>query len=156
MNLELACAKRQKTTTIIGTQKDIVEAIKFYRTKINRLAHRTSIQVDDTKIDIYDDEWTVIAPGVKAMECSITGQCTDSTVVNMQVSEGFLAPHTHDRVEKIYVLEGEYTDTVTGNIYKEGEVQIISPNTLHGLESKRCVLTVSWRPAYERTVHNDE
>ncbi len=150
MNMELSSAKREKSPKIVGTQKDIVDAIKYYRTKINRMAHQTSIQMDNNKVIVYDDEWTKICPGVEVIECSLSCHCTDSTVINVRVEKGIIEPHTHDRVKKIYVLEGEYTDTVTGKTYTEGEVQIIPPNTLHALESKRCVLIVTWRPAYER------
>lgn len=152
MNLKVKGAVNYNLPEYAGTQGDIVSAIKHYRSKINRLAHRTSIILGPDVIDIYDDEWTNISPGVKCIECVCSTVSEDSTIVNIKVDNyGEIEIHEHDRKEIIYVLEGEYTDTVSGVSYSAGEVQIIPPNIKHGLRSKGCLLTIVWKPAYEKS-----
>lgn len=152
MNLKVNGIENQDLPKFVGTQSDIVSAIKYYRSKINRLAHRTSIILGPDIIDIYDDEWTTISPGVKCIECVCSAASQDSTIVNIKVDErGEIEIHEHDRKEIIYVLEGEYIDTVSGISYSAGEVQIIPPNTKHALKSEGCLLTVVWKPAYEKS-----
>ncbi len=136
----------------VETQPDIVSAIKHYRTKINRLAHRTSLILGPNTVNIYDDEWTYIAPGVKCIECVCSPVSDDSTIVHVKVDEyGEMEIHEHDRPEVVYVLDGEYIDTVSGISYSAGDVQKIPPNTNHGLKSKGCLLTIVWKPAYEKS-----
>lgn len=80
--------------------------------------------------------------------CSLADS-TNTTVVNVIFEkDGYIPPHTHDRIERVYVLDGEYYDPVSKQVFSKGQVQSIPPNTLHACRSDYCLLTVTWQPAY--------
>lgn len=88
--------------------------------------------------------------------CSLDQFTDNQTVCNVAVNPmrlaegGTIGEHTHDRFERIFVVEGGYVDSVSGVTYKEGSTQEIAPHQPHGLESQFALLFVTWRPAYPR------
>lgn len=100
--------------------------------------------------------------GVIMRVCALDQFSDNQTVCNVAVNPfhapegGEITTHTHDRFERIFVVEGEYTDSVSGQVYREGQTQEIAPHQPHGLRSDFALLFVTWRPAYPRTVEPAE
>lgn len=96
-------------------------------------------------------EWTETpSKNIRAMRCSLNAYSKLSTILNLHCGPGArIEPHTHDRIERIIVVEGVYTDIVSGRSYFPGDVQEIEAGTLHGLETEGALLTMIWQPPYE-------
>jgi quercetin dioxygenase-like cupin family protein len=98
-------------------------------------------------ITVSDDSKVSISKGVIVNVCSLNSDAI--TVINVVFSEGGdLAPHSHDRVEHIYILDGTITDKITGQTYFAGSVYRIPPDQIHHIVSDYALLTVTWVPAY--------
>lgn len=120
--------------------------------KKNEELKKIKIVSNRESITIYQDEWQEMSEkrNVFLRPCVLNFKSKDKTIVNVYVSEGgYIAPHSHDRVESIYVLDGFYTDIVTGKTYSEGEIQVINPEQMHGLISDYCILTIVWKPKFD-------
>jgi quercetin dioxygenase-like cupin family protein len=99
----------------------------------------------------YTNRW------VEYPDCNIRGRLcgfndpeVDMTVVNIKFQPGgYIAPHSHDRVERVYVLDGEYVDTVTGTKYRQGDVQEVVPGQIHSNKSDYALIVITWQPAYK-------
>lgn len=80
--------------------------------------------------------------------CSLSDK-VDMTVVNVMFDKGgYIPPHTHDRIEKTYVLDGEYYDPVAKKNFYKGDIQVVHPKQVHASISDYCLLTCTWEPAY--------
>ena len=139
-----------KEFTMIGSQDDLLSAMHHQIKRIRNIATRTKIMMSDQDcVYVYDDKWTnICGEGVQAIACSLNKISVETTVVNVKVMKGEIKPHKHDRLETIFVVEGEYIDPITNTIYRANDVQVIPPHTLHALQSTFCILTVTWKPAY--------
>lgn len=96
-------------------------------------------------------EWTE-TPGrnVRAVACSLQSYAVDTTILNVKCDkEALISPHEHDRPERVFVLEGEYTDMVSGITYKAGETQYVPAHQQHGLVSDGALLVVTWQPPFD-------
>lgn len=98
---------------------------------------------------LADDFFLNTMTGVRVRLCSLSG-IHDMTVSNVVMDVGGTIPtHMHDRVEQIFVLSGDYTETASGQTYQAGSCITIPPHTVHGGSSAGgCLLTVTWKPAY--------
>lgn len=89
--------------------------------------------------------------------CSLDIFSDEITIASVRINKGgVILPHKHEKSEKIYVLYGEYTDTITGIKYKEGDVQHIPPNQEHGLVSDFALLKITWKPAHPYIINMDD
>lgn len=81
--------------------------------------------------------------------CEVTGG--DMTVANVVMEKGaVIDPHKHTRVETIHVVEGDFEEPVSGRIMIEGDSMRIPAGDVHGGKTLGgCLLTVTWRPAFE-------
>lgn len=120
---------------------------------INRIQHLAKVTMTwrdkpEESVCINSDEWTV-QDGIKMRLCSLSGE-SNLTVVNVVAGEGGELPlHKHDREAKIFIVQGEYIDLVTGREYKSGECQIIPPNAWYGFHTAEgCMVSISWHPPY--------
>jgi quercetin dioxygenase-like cupin family protein len=53
-------------------------------------------------------------------------------VMSMRMKVGDRFPiHYHKQEEHMIVIEGSYVDTVSGSVFKEGDIQIIPPFQAH-------------------------
>ena len=102
---------------------------------------------------ISPHHWTEIVPGVNSVLCALDEVTENRTVVNCVFNPGAtMPPHNHDRVEMVFVISGDITETVTGSTLREGDATRIEAFQQHGWHSQGgCMLTVSWKPAYIRT-----
>lgn len=79
--------------------------------------------------------------------CSLDEHTRDKTVANVVYQKGgYLEPHTHLRDERAYVVEGSFTDVVTNEVFREGDIQYIKAGVLHGAKSDHCILLITWTP----------
>jgi hypothetical protein len=74
--------------------------------------------------------------------CSFLDDESCEVVVLKLKNGGFISPHKHKVEKKICVVNGQYRDPVTNIDYKEGTIQKIQPNQLHGFLSDSCILTI--------------
>jgi quercetin dioxygenase-like cupin family protein len=85
---------------------------------------------------------------VEVITCSLDSN--EMTVVNVKFNNGGSIPtHSHDRIEHIYVIDGEIIDRETGKTYRKGEVYVIPAGQKHFIESDFALLVVTWTPAYD-------
>jgi anti-sigma factor ChrR (cupin superfamily) len=102
----------------------------------------------ESVLPVSNDLYIKAGSGVECKLCSLDN--IDMTVVNVIFKEGGeLPPHTHDRIEKIYVIDGHITDKISGKVVSAGEVYILPPNTTHHIVSDYALLTITWVPAYK-------
>jgi quercetin dioxygenase-like cupin family protein len=100
-------------------------------------------------LSVPSDQYVSEIKNVHQRLCSLSDN-QNMTVVNVIYNKGgYIAPHTHDRVERTYVLDGEYFDQICEKTFKKGDTQEIPANTLHASKSDYCLLTVTWQPAYK-------
>lgn len=102
------------------------------------------------KVEICSSKWTEY-PGcnIAGRLCALDEVQSNVTVLNVWAKRGgYLAPHTHDRLEMIFVIDGEYYDSVTGITHKRGEVVLTPAGKSHSFKSDYCLCTVVWVPAY--------
>lgn len=86
---------------------------------------------------------------VSGILCSLNSVGSDITIINVKFEKnGFIPPLRHDRYKTIYVIHGEFEDTVNKRKFKQGDVYKLDPNTLHSIKSDYCLLTITWEPAY--------
>ena len=130
---------------------DIREDLRRQVESLKQKASCVSISQDGNDgYVISNREWhTLDYANVKIRLCSLNA-LTDRTIANMQFGKGgYISPHTHDRIKRVYVLAGKYIDTVSGVEYCEGSVQCVPVGVLHGMKSDFCLLTVTWQPAFD-------
>jgi len=100
-------------------------------------------------LSVPSDQYASEIKNVHQRLCSLSDK-QNMAVVNVIYNKGgYIAPHTHDRVERTYVLDGEYFDPICEKTFKKGDTQEIPANTLHASKSDYCLLTVTWQPAYK-------
>ena len=131
-------------------------------TALRDTARETKIEIERQNriatAEMVPQEWreTPSSSAVIMRVCSLDQFTVNQTVANVAVNPfrdstgGEIAVHMHDRFERIFVVEGEYTDPVSNKVYREGETQEIAPRQPHGLKSNFALLFVTWRPAYPR------
>jgi mannose-6-phosphate isomerase-like protein (cupin superfamily) len=100
----------------------------------------------------YTNDWVEFYDyNIKGIICSLNKEINtnDMTIVNIKYEKnGYLPPHTHDRIETVYVISGSFFDECSDKTYNEGDSVIIQPGTIHSSRSDNCLLTVTWRPAF--------
>jgi predicted metal-dependent enzyme (double-stranded beta helix superfamily) len=122
--------------------------IEQCRRKISALAHIAMHWVHGLEVMDVNNSSGLLHDNVTMRLCSLSG-LSDTTVINVTFHPGGrIGPHTHDREEMVFVLDGEYTDIVSGKVYRRGDVQKIPTGVLHGSQSDNALLTVTWRPAF--------
>ena len=96
------------------------------------------------------NEWVQYSEfNVQAILCSLNNTYNNLTIINCRFEEGgFIPPLKHDRWKTIYVIDGEFTDTVNNKTFKKGDVYKLNPHTLHSIKSDDCLVTITWEPAY--------
>lgn len=98
---------------------------------------------------VSQDDFTELGKNVKVKLCSLDSN--NATVVNVIFGKGgYIATHSHDRIERIYVIDGSIKDLVTGVVVNEGDTYNIPPNQEHHIVSDYALLTVTWKPAYPK------
>ena len=133
--------------------------IKEARAKISSQISQVTV-----KAEIYDDAGDIIQTdfplkstewikyneyNVHAILCSLNNTYNNLTIINCKFEQdGFIPPLKHDRIKTMYVIDGEFTDTVNNKIIKKGEVYRLEPDTLHSIKSDDCLVTITWEPAY--------
>lgn len=126
--------------------KEIRKDIK----KMAKIALTWKDKKEETQI-IQSDKFIeeVTFKNVHQRLCSLSDN-VNMTVVNVLFEkDGYIAPHTHDRIEYAHVISGSYTNPITNITYTQGMTEVIPPHTLHASKSDHCLLTVTWQPAYE-------
>jgi quercetin dioxygenase-like cupin family protein len=84
---------------------------------------------------------------IKARKCVLDMETKAASIINVVASEGACIPeHTHGEAQWIFVMDGAYKDTCTGNVYRAGDVQEIQPGEPHAFESDYALVTILWRP----------
>lgn len=98
---------------------------------------------------LVGNNWENIAPSVHSIECALDGN--SCTVINVTFYEGgYLKPHSHDREETIFVVDGEIEDLIANKTIKTGETYVIPANVEHEIKSDYAKLTVVFRPPFPR------
>lgn len=92
-----------------------------------------------------------VSPGVKSILCSLNAEQHEITVVNCIFDKGAtMAVHDHKSKETVFIVSGSIVEITTGRVFQEGNVAVIPSRTPHGWASPDgCMLTITWRPAYE-------
>jgi len=126
------------------------ERIKLCQVRENLFAQTRGIIMQHTKDNLRSEvtrEFQELYNNVEVILCSLDS--TEMTVVNVRFKQGGEIPiHSHDRVEHIYVIDGEIIDRETHKTYRKGEVYIIPSGQKHFIESDFALLVVTWTPAY--------
>jgi quercetin dioxygenase-like cupin family protein len=126
-----------------------VELLKE-REKFKKVVRNIIMRYENKNIvlPVSNDLFIKTSYNVECKLCSLDNN--NMTVVNVIFKEnGELPAHSHDRVEKIHVIDGSIVDKISNKIINAGETYSIPPNTTHHIISNYALLTVTWVPAYE-------
>ena len=103
----------------------------------------------DVNFCVGQNDFIELGKNVRVRLCSLDNNAV--TVVNVVFNKGGeIDRHAHDRIEKIYVIDGSIKDLVTGVVCKEGDTYSIPPSQEHHIVSDYALLTVTWKPAYPK------
>lgn len=115
----------------------------------NEVLNPDEFQKNSISFDFFDHWTRLFDTNIDVKICDLSDITKDITVVNAIYGEGsYLKPHYHDRVEKIYVLDGSYYDEITDKTFYSGDVQIVPAFILHSQKTDYCRATITWKPAY--------
>lgn len=119
---------------------------------IHSLKQGVRIDVGDGKmLNILPDVWSEIpATNVHLRIGSLNVETPGLTVAFAKFKTGgHIQAHSHDRIETVFVLDGEYEDPIRGIKLGPGDVDHIEPGIVHSQRSDHALLAVTWRPAYD-------
>lgn len=123
--------------------------LKAFETKVNAIKHYYTGEDESIQLKC-GEEIAYINKKVQVNFCSLDAETNVHTILNVIMEEnGQILPHYHDRVEVIFVIEGEIFDKKTGIITPENNLYIIPEGQIHHLvANKRSLLTMTWKPKY--------
>ena len=126
-------------------KQQLCDARETLRAKTRGIIMQYDQQTESFRADTAFRE---VGKNVVMVLCSLDSP--NITVVNVRYGKGGeIEPHSHDRYEHAYVLDGSINDLKTNQSYGKGEVYVIPPNQIHHIVSDYALLVVTWTPAYE-------
>jgi quercetin dioxygenase-like cupin family protein len=135
----------------------IRKEIEYYRQQIYDMSAdigisrgNTSDEKAEETIRVITNRWSEPAPGVKMNLCALTTVQSRVTVSNVVFEEGAeMGKHSHDRLERVYVVYGILKETVSGITINAGSSIQIPANKEHGWYSEEgCLVVATWEPPY--------
>jgi ChrR-like protein with cupin domain len=129
---------------------DVSELPLRYAPFFDALASLWDLSEDDVRAELVRskdvEEWRFTAlPGIRLFDVRGGAKIANAHARLVRFSEGFRFPvHRHLGHEKVFILEGSYTDSV-GAVYRSGDLHEMTEGSEHGFvvdDKEPCIAAV--------------